>query len=272
MLRQSGESVLLSLPPGQIGKAEAVAPLHQLAAGRGQLPQGSHRPVAAPHHRPVCQICQPSQGGGVPGWDLEGVEEGGQTGLLLRQQLKDGQGEPLVPGGQLHQIDIAGEQALHCAEGGQAVYIAGGDMEQGAQRNGLGAAEGPLLKGVERDAQLHGQLVFQGLPPEQGADVRHLPAPAGTGVPEDERVQLSPVQPLPHSLEGGDDGLRLQGPAGAGLIDRLLQLIQHLGQLAVREQASVGEDQNPSPFPSRSAAPAAQVLMSPRPTRPSRVR
>ena len=28
----------------------------------------------------------------------------------------------------------------------------------------------------------------------------------------------------------------------------------------------------PSPFPSRSAAPAAQVLMSPRPTRPSRVR
>ena len=106
----------------------------------------------------------------------------------------------------------------------------------------------------------------------QGADVRHLPAPAGTGVPEDERVQLSPVQPLPHSLEGGDDGLRLQGPAGAGLIDRLLQLLQHLGQLAVREQASVGEDQNPSPFPSRSAAPAAQVLMSPRPTRPSRVR
>lgn len=80
------------------------------------------------------------------------------------------------------------------------------------------------------------------------------------------------VQPLPHSLEGGDDGLRLQGPAGAGLIDRLLQLLQHLGQLAVREQASVGEDQNPSPFPSRSAAPAAQVLMSPRPTRPSRVR
>ena len=145
-------------------------------------------------------------------------------------------------------------------------------MEQGAQRNGLGAAEGPLLKGVERDAQLHGQLVFQGLPPEQGADVRHLPAPAGTGVPEDERVQLSPIQPLPHSLEGGDGGLRLQGPAGAGLIDRLLQLLQHLGQLAVREQASVGEDQNPSPFPSRSAAPAAQVLMSPRPTRPSRVR
>ena len=86
------------------------------------------------------------------------------------------------------------------------------------------------------------------------------------------RAPVSPVQPVQQPGAGPDDGPGLQGGPGQGGEKFVLQSRQDLGQVPVRAEDAVGQDQNPSPFPSSWAAPAAQVWMSRTPTRPRMVR
>ena len=72
-------------------------------------------------------------------------------------------------------------------------------------------------------------------------------------------VQLAPVQPVQQAGAGLDHHLGREGLGGPGAVDLPLQAGEDLGQLAVGEKSSLCEDQKASPFPSRSAAPAAQV-------------
>ena len=176
---------------------------------------------------------------------------------------------------------IAGEQALQCAEGGQAVYIAGGDMEQGAQGNGSRVRPKGRSTKASRPQDPPapaGQPVLQGLPAGAGAGPPAAPPSAlGGGVPERCSGSSSPgIQPVRprlstassttvHGSRGGPDRVSFSRSSSASSTG---------GQLAVLgEQCSGGKDhKTPPPLPSSSAAPAAQVWMSGMPTRPRMVR
>ena len=92
------------------------------------------------------------------------------------------------------------------------------------------------------------------------------------GVLGDKAVQRPAVQLRPQGVKRVEHRLRLQGRAAEGLGDFLLQIPQDGVQLRVGENFSAGENHGISPFPSSSAAPAAQVVMSFSPARPRMVR
>ena len=257
------------LPARQIGEAESVAPLDELTPRWGQLAHSSDGPVPAPGDNPVGQIGQGPDGPGILGGQVEGVQPRGQPGFDLRQLLEHRQGEPPVPAGQLHQVDVAGEQALHGGKGGQARHIPRRNMEQHPQGPDLRAPERP---GAGETAQLQIQPGLQGLPADLRPDPVQLLSRPGRGVLGNEAVQRSAVQFISQGIQGVQDGVRLQGRAAESTGDVSFQAAQDGVQLPVGEEFSSGENHGISPFPSSSAAPAAQVVMSFSPARPRMVR
>ena len=142
-------------------------------------------------------------------------------------------------------------------------------MEEHPQGVRLRPPEGP---GTVQPPELQRQPGLQGLGPEEAPVLLQLGQQLGGGVLGDQRIQLPPVQPVQQPGAGPDDGPGLQGGPGQGGEKFFLQSRQDLGQVPVRAEDAVGQDQNPSPFPSSWAAPAAQVWMSRTPTRPRMVR
>ena len=271
---QSGPLRLPVLVSRHIGKAQAVAPLHELTARGSQPPQGGHRPVPAPGDHAVRQGGQPFQGGRVPGGHLKGVQPGGQPGLPLGEQLQGGQGQPPVPVGELDEVEIPREQPLQSAEQGKPHLVARGDVEEHPQGLDQGPAKGPLHQSSRPQVpQLQLEPLLQGLPADHPPHRPQLLQRARGRVLGQQRVQLSGIQSPAQAVHRVQHHVHVQGRAGPGLIQPLLQRVQEGGQLLLGEQCSGGKDhENPSPLPSSSAAPAAQVWISGMPTRPKMVR
>ena len=172
--------------------------------------------------------------------------------------------------GQLDQVDVPGQKPLQRGIHGQSRHIPRRDVEQHAQGQGAGSGFGQLDRAEGLRPQLRGQLGLQGLPAQQG-DQLVQPHPGGQE-PGQQGGELPGLQPFAQGVHGADHRLRLQGRGGADGVQLGLQAVQHGFPFRVRQQRSVGEDQKASPFPKSSAAPAAQVWMSPMPTRPRMVR
>ena len=197
--------------PGEVGEAQPVAPLDELYPHGGEPAHGGHRPVPAPDHHPVAELSHAQQGVHVLGGGVEGVDEVGQGGLLPDELPENFHGQAVVRLGQLQNVDVAGEQPLHHAVGGQTVHIAGGDVEQHPQRGG---ADGDGRQSLRRPGdegggvrpQFHFELVLQGLPGEVGPDLGQVPVrQLHLG---EQAVKLPPVQPPAQPVNGGNDQLR----------------------------------------------------------------
>ena len=107
--------------------------------------------------------------------------------------------------GQLHQVDVAGEQALHGGKGGQARHIPRRNMEQHPQRTDLGAPKRP---GTGQAVQLQGQPLLQSGPADLGPDPVQLLLRPRRGVLGNETVQRPAVQFRPQGLQGVQNGVR----------------------------------------------------------------
>ena len=147
-------------------------------------------------------------------------------------------------------------------------------MEEHPQGLDHGPAKGPLHSGPRPQVpQLQLQPLLQGLPAEHSPHLPQLLQRTGGRVLGQQGVQLSGVQSPAQAVHRAQYHVHVQGRAGPGLIQPLLQCVQESGQLLLGEQRSGGKDhENPSPLPSSSAAPAAQVWISGMPTRPKMVR
>ena len=147
-------------------------------------------------------------------------------------------------------------------------------MEEHPQGLDQGPAEGPLHPGPRPQVpQLQLEPLLQDLPAEHPPHLPQLLQRAGGRVLGQQRVQLPGIQGPAQAVHRVQYHVHVQGRAGPGLIQPLLQRVQEGGQFLLGEQCSGGKDhENPSPFPSSSAAPAAQVWISGMPTRPKMVR
>ena len=261
MTGQGGPLRLPVLVSGHIGKAQAVAPLHQLTARGSQPPQGGHRPVPAPGDHAVRQGGQPFQRVRVSGGHRKGVQPGRQPRLPLGEQLHGGQSQPPVPVGEFDQVDISSEQTLQGAEQGQPRLVARGYMEEHPQGLDQGPAKGPLHPGSRPQVpQLHLEAGLQGLPADHPPHLPQLLQRARGRVLGQQRVQLPGIQGPAQAVHRVQHHIQVQGRAGPGLIQPFLQCVQQGGQFLLGEQCSGDKDhENPSPLPSSSAAPAAQV-------------
>ena len=251
-----------------------MAPLHELTARGSQPPQGGHRPVPAPGDHAVRQGGQPFQGACVLGGHRKGVQPGGQPGLPLGEQLQGGQSQPPVPVGEFDQVEIPREQPLQGAEQGKPRLVARGYVEEHPQGLDQGPAKGPLHPGSRPQVpQLQLEPLLQGLPADHPPHLPQLLQRARGRVLGQQRVQLSGIQGPAQAVHRAQYHVHVQGRAGPGLIQPLLQRVQQGGQLLLGQDISPSKHhEKPSPFPSSSAAPAAQVWISGMPTRPKMVR
>ena len=176
--------------------------------------------------------------------------------------------------GEFDQIEIPREQPLQSAEQGKPRLVARGYVEEHPQGLNQGPAKGPLhLAPRPQVPQLQLEPLLQGLPADHPPYLPQLLQRAGGRVLGQQRVQLSGIQGPAQAVHRVQHHIHIQGRAGPGLIQPLLQRVQQGGQLLLGEQCSGGKDhENPSPLPSSSAAPAAQVWISGMPTRPKMVR
>ena len=147
-------------------------------------------------------------------------------------------------------------------------------MEEHPQGLDQGPAKGPLHQSSRPQVpQLQLEPLLQDLPADHPPHLPQLLQRARGRVLGQQRVQLPGIQGPAQAVHRVQYHAQVQGRAGPGLIQPLLQRVQEGGQLLLREQCSGGKDhENPSPLPSSSAAPAAQVWISGIPTRPKMVR
>ena len=134
-------------------------------------------------------------------------------------------------------------------------------MEEHPQGLDQGPAKGPLhLAPRPQVPQFQLEPLLQDLPAEHSPHFPQLLQRAGGRVLGQQGVQLPGIQGPAQAVYCVQHHIHVQGRAGPGLIQPLLQRVQQGGQLLLREQCSGGKDhENPSPLPSSSAAPAAQV-------------
>ena len=176
--------------------------------------------------------------------------------------------------GEFDEVEISCKQPLQGAEQGDADLVARGHMEEHAQGLDQGPAKGPFHPGARPQVpQLQLEAGLQGLPAEHSPDLPQLLPRTRGRVLGQQGVQLPGIQGPAQAVHRVQHHVHIQGRAGPGLIQPLFQRIQQGGQLLLGEQCSGGKDhENPSPLPSSSAAPAAQVWISGMPTRPRMVR
>ena len=118
-----------------------------LTPGGANRPYCRHRPVPAPDHDAVAEGGHLLQRGQVGGGGVKDVDEVGQGGLHRDELPQDLDGQAVVRLGQLEDVDVAGEQALHHAVSGQAVHVARRDVEQHPQGGGPDSEGGQAVRG-----------------------------------------------------------------------------------------------------------------------------
>ena len=144
---------------------------------------------------------------------------------------------------------------------GNPYLVARGHVEEHPQGLDQGPAKGPLHPGSRPQVpQLQLEPLLQGLPAEHPpAPPAAPPARSGARTGPAEGPALRNPEPA-QAVYCVQYHAQVQGRAGPGLIQPFFQRIQQGGQLLLGEQLSGGKDhENPSPLPSSSAAPAAQV-------------
>ena len=176
--------------------------------------------------------------------------------------------------GEFDQVDISSEQTLQGAEQGQPRLVARGYMEEHPQGLDQSPAKGPLHSGPRPQVpQFQLESLLQDLPADHPPHLPQLLQRARGRVLSQQRVQLPGVQGPAQAVRRVQYHVHVQGRAGPGLIQPLLQRVQQGGQLLLGQDISPSKHhEKPSPFPSSSAAPAAQVWISGMPTRPKMVR
>ena len=267
----------LQVPVGHrrdgVGEAELVAPADQGRVRPGQGPGGPDRLVAAPDHHGVGDFGEPLQALKVCGGYVKDVDEVPEPWLQPHQLPEQEEGGSTVLGGELQNVDVPRQQALHHAVGGQAVHVAGGHVEQHPQGHPPpadgGPARGRQIRQVLRP-QLHRQLIGQSLPLEEKQRLPEAGRVDGEGGKKrlKDAVVVPRLRPAGQGVTGGDHRLPVNRLSGDGLQAVRLQPLQQPGQLPVLTELSAVQDHGAVPPFRNSAAPAAQVTMSRTPTRP----
>ena len=106
---QSGPVLLSVLGTGKIGKTEAMSPLDQLCAGRGELPHSGYCCIAAPYHDAVAELSHAQQRVRILGRGVEDIDIVCKSGFLLYQVPEDFHRQPFIGLRQLEDVDITGQ-------------------------------------------------------------------------------------------------------------------------------------------------------------------
>ena len=168
-----------------------MSPFSQPDSGRRHAPYLGNRPIASPHHNPVCKPCQLHQGIPVLGRGIKNIDVISQFLLNPNEHAQYFHGCPVVRARQLQYIHITGEKALCHTVSRKEIRIACPDVEQGSKGHDTGgnAAMCRWLHGTiwPDIPQFPHKPVLQGFTAQHPCNLRipiflfQLPSQAGQG-------------------------------------------------------------------------------------------